>query len=211
MSEALFSKKRTCHVKDTCWGNNPISFQVLGICSALAVTVQVKTAVVMVLALTFVLCMSNVIISLIRRFIPSTIRIIVFLTVISTLVIIIDQILKAYMFDISKQLTVFVGLIITNCIVMGRAEAFAMNNGPWDAFLDGLGNSLGYGMFLVLIAIPREILGSGKLMGYTIIPQAAYDAGYQNAGIMVLAPGAFLLLGLIIWAQKEYMARKGGV
>jgi len=210
MSESLLSPKRVGYVKDAFWENNPISFQVLGICSALAVTVQIKAAIVMVLALTFVLCLSNVVISLIRNFIPASIRIIVFLSIIASLVIIADQILKAYMFDISKQLTIFVGLIITNCIVMGRAEAFAMSNGPWESFLDGLGNSMGYGIYLILVSIPRELLGSGKLMGYTVIPDSFYEAGYQNAGIMALAPGAFLLLGLFIWLQKEMMARKSG-
>ena len=210
MSESLLSAKRVGLVKDALWENNPISFQILGICSALAVTVQVKTAIVMVLALTFVLCLSNVVISLIRSFIPTSIRIIVFLSVISTLVILIDQVLKAYMFNMSKQLSVFVGLIITNCIVMGRAEAFAMGHSPWEAFLDGLGNSMGYGIYLIMVAVPRELLGSGKLMGYQIIPDAAYEAGYANAGIMVLAPGAFLLLGLFIWLQREFMEHKKG-
>lgn len=205
--EQLFSKKRVEHLKQFFWENNPISFQVLGICSALATTTQVKTALVMIMALTFVVCLSNVAISMIRKYIPTSIRIIVFLVVIASLVIVIDQLLKAFLFDTSKKLSVYVGLIITNCIVMGRAEAFAMQNNPWDSFLDGLSNSAGYGIFLLLVAIPRELLGSGKILGYNIIPQSFYNAGYKNAGIMLLAPSAFILLGLLIWAQKEVTIR----
>lgn len=202
MAQALISKKDRKIVKDALWDNNPITFQVLGICSALAVTVQLKTALVMCVALTTVLAFSNTIISLLRNLIPSKIRIIVQLSVISTLVILADQLLKAYMYDVSKQLSVFVGLIITNCIVMGRAEAYAMANPPWKSFLDGLGNGMGYSAILILVAIGREILGSGTLLGFTVIPQSAYDAGYVNCGVMVLAPGAFFLLGLIIWVQR---------
>jgi len=168
----------------------------------LAVTVQLKTALVMCAALTVVLTLSNVIISSIRELIPSKIRIIVQLSVISTLVILADQFLKAYMYDVSKQLSVFVGLIITNCIVMGRAEAFAMANGKLKSFWDGLGNGLGYSSILILVAIGRETLGSGTLLGYHVVPQALYDMGYVNCGVMVLAPGAFFLLGIIIWAQR---------
>ncbi len=182
--------------------DNPITKQVLGICSALAVTVKVDTALVMTAALTFVLVFSNIIISLLRNFIPTKVRIIVFLTVIASLVILADQILKAYLFDISKQLSVFVGLIITNCIVMGRAEAFATQNGVKASALDGLGNSFGYGIILILVAMFREILGSGTFFGFTVIPQAAYNAGYENMGLMLLAPGAFIVLGLIIWVQR---------
>lgn len=207
--EELFSKKRVKHIKDVFWDSNPVSVQILGICSALAVTVQLKTALVMVLALTFVLCLSNVSISLIRKLIPNNIRIIVFLVVIASLVVIIDELLKAFLFDVSKQLSVFVGLIITNCIVMGRAEAFAMGNNTWDSFLDGLGNSMGYGIFLILVAIPREIFGSGTLLGYQVIPQSLYDWGYQNSGIMLLAPAAFIILGLLIWGQRQLMILKG--
>ena len=207
--ESIFSRKRLSHIRETFWQANPISNQVLGICSALAVTVKVDKAIVMIVALTFVLCLSNVVISLIRNFIPNNIRIIVFLVVIAAAVGIIDEILKAYVFEISKQLSVFVGLIITNCIVMGRAEAFAMGNGPWDSFLDGLGNSAGYGMFLLLVAIPREIFGSGKLLGFQIIPQEIYDLGYINSGFMLLAPAAFILLGLFIWLQKEFSTEEG--
>jgi len=202
MAKTLLSKKDRKIVKDALWDNNPITFQVLGICSALAVTVQLKTALVMCAALTFVVAMSNVIISLIRNLIPSKIRIIVQLSVISSLVILADQFLKAYMYDVSKQLSVFVGLIITNCIVMGRAEAYAMANPPWKSFLDGLGNGLGYSCVLILVATGREILGSGTLLGYHIVPQFLYDHGYVNCGIMVLAPGAFFLLGIIIWIQR---------
>ena len=202
MAQKLLSKANQKIVKDGLWDNNPITFQILGICSALAVTVQLKTALVMCAALTFVLAMSNVIISLLRNMIPSKIRIIVQLSIISTLVILADQFLKAYMYDVSKQLSVFVGLIITNCIVMGRAEAYAMANPPGKSFLDGLGNGLGYSGVLILVAIGREILGSGTLLGFAVIPQSFYDMGYVNCGVMVLAPGAFFLLGIIIWIQR---------
>jgi len=202
VTQKLFSKESRHIVKDGLWDNNPITFQILGICSALAVTVQLKTALVMCAALTFVLAMSNVIISLLRNMIPSKIRIIVQLSIISSLVILADQFLKAYMYDVSKQLSVFVGLIITNCIVMGRAEAYAMANPPKKAFLDGLGNGLGYSGVLILVAIGREILGSGTLLGFPVIPQFLYDHGYVNCGVMVLAPGAFFLLGIIIWIQR---------
>jgi Na+-transporting NADH:ubiquinone oxidoreductase subunit D len=202
MPEALLSKKNKRIVKDALWDSNPITFQVLGICSALAVTVQLKTALVMCVALTFVVAMSNTVISLMRKMIPSKIRIIVELSVISSLVIIADQFLKAYMYDVSKQLSVFVGLIITNCIVMGRAEAFAMQNPPWKSFLDGLGNGLGYSVILILVAIGREILGSGTLLGFRVIPESLYGMGYVDCGLMVLAPGAFFLLGIIIWIQR---------
>lgn len=200
--EKLFSKKNMRILREPLSDNNPITFQVLGICSALAVTVQMKTALVMSLAVMFVLSLSNVTISVLRKYIPSKIRIIIELAVISTLVILVDQILKAYLYDISKQLSVFVGLIITNCIIMGRAEAFALQNKPWPSFLDGLGNALGYGWILMVIATGREILGSGSFMGFQIIPDAVYAAGYENMGLMVLAPGAFILLGLLVWAQR---------
>ena len=202
MPQAILTKKDRKIIKDGLWDNNPITFQILGICSALAVTVQLKTALVMCAALTFVLSLSNVIISLLRNMIPSKIRIIVQLSVISSLVILADQFLKAYMYDVSKQLSVFVGLIITNCIVMGRAEGYAMSNPPFKSFLDGLGNSFGYSAVLILVAIGREILGSGTLLGYHVIPQSFYDTGYVNCGVMVLAPGAFFLLGAIIWIQR---------
>ena len=182
--------------------NNPITRQVLGICSALAVTVKMDTAIVMTLALTFVLVFSNIIISMMRNLIPAKVRIIVFLTVIASLVILADQLLKAFLFDISKQLSVFVGLIITNCIVMGRAEAFATQNPVKESALDGLGNSLGYGLILILVAFFRELLGSGTLLGFQIVPQALYDIGFQDMGLMLLAPGAFIVLGLLIWVQR---------
>jgi len=202
MAQTLISKQDRKIVKDAIWDNNPITFQVLGICSALAVTVQLESTLVMCAALTTVLAMSNTIISLLRNLIPSKIRIIVQLSIISTLVILADQFLKAYMYDVSKQLSIFVGLIITNCIVMGRAEAYAMANPPWKSFLDGLGNGLGYSAILILIAIGRESLGSGTLLGYPVVPQFLYDLGYVNCGLMVLAPGAFFLLGIIIWIQR---------
>lgn len=190
---------------DPLWKNNPISIQVLGICSALAVTVQLKTALVMSLALIFVLSGSNVTISALRRYIPGNIRIIFELSVISTLVIIADQLLQAFMYDISRQLSVFVGLIITNCIVMGRAEAFAMSNPPLLSLLDGLGNGMGYGAVLVATAFFRELLGSGKLLGYSVIPSQFYAAGYENMGFMLLAPAAFIVIGLLVWLQKSIM------
>lgn len=200
--EALFSKKNLKALREPLSSNNPITFQVLGICSSLAVTVQMKTALVMALAVMFVTAMSNVSISLLRKQIPSKIRIIVELAVVASLVILVDQVLKAFLYDISKQLSVFVGLIITNCIIMGRAEAFALQNKPWPSFLDGLGNGLGYGWILMVIAIGRETLGSGSFLGFQIIPDSWYAAGYENMGLMVLAPGAFILLGLLVWAQR---------
>jgi Na+-transporting NADH:ubiquinone oxidoreductase subunit D len=200
--EKLFSKKNKRILSDPLSDNNPITLQILGICSALAVTVQVPTALVMSGAVIFVLTLSNVIISLLRNKIPSKIRIIVELAVVATLVILVDQILKAYLFDISKKLSVFVGLIITNCIILGRAEAFALQNKPWPSFLDGLGNALGYAIILIVVATGREILGSGSFFGFQLIPDAFYAAGYENMGLMVLSPGAFILLGLIIWAQR---------
>ena len=177
--------------------NNPITRQVLGICSALAVTVKIEQALVMTLALTFVLTMSNTIVSMLRNFIPSSIRIIVQLTVIATLVSLIDKILLAYMYDVSKALSVFVGLIITNCIVMGRADAFAMQNSVKDSFIDGVGNALGYGLILIIVAAFRELLGFGTLLDFRILPE------FANNGLMLLAPGAFIILGLIIWAQRS--------
>jgi len=200
---ALLSGKNKRALYDPLIDNNPINKQVLGICSALAVTVQIKTALVMTLAVIFVLGFSNLIVSLLRNMIPGKIRIIVELTIIASLVILVDQVLKAFLFDISKQLSVFVGLIITNCIVMGRAEAFALQNKAWPSFLDGIGNGLGYGLILILVSTGRELLGSGSLFGFMVIPQSFYDAGYQNMGLMVLAPGAFILLGLIIWIQRS--------
>jgi Na+-transporting NADH:ubiquinone oxidoreductase subunit D len=190
--------------------NNPITIQVLGICSALAVTVQVKNGIVMSLAVIFVLSMSNLVISLIRNWIPGKIRFIVELAVIASLVIFIDQMLKAYSYQMSKQLSVFVGLIITNCIVMGRAEAFAMGNKPVISMIDGLGNGLGYGYILVLVSAAREVLGSGTFLGYQVVPQSIYGANggwYENMGIMVLAPGAFILLSLLVWTINAIVLR----
>ena len=184
------------------WESNPISGQILGICSALAVTVQLKTAIVMSLALTFVLAFSNLLISLMRKFIPRNIRIIVELTVIATLVIFADQILQAFLYDISKQLSVFVGLIITNCIILGRAETYALGNPPFLSLLDGIGNGLGYSQILITVAVLREFFGAGKLFGFQVIPDTFYAAGYDNMGLMVLAPGAFIAIGLIVWLQK---------
>ena len=200
----LFDKKMRKVMQDPLIDNNPITVQVLGICSALAVTVQVNRAIVMAAAVIAVLCASNVLISLIREWIPPSIRIIVQLSIIASLVIVVDQILQAFVYDIAKQLSVFVGLIITNCIVMGRAEAYAMANPPWQSFLDGLGNGLGYGGILVVVSIFRELLGSGTLLGFTVVPAVAYDLGYVNMGLMVLAPGAFIILGLLIWAQRAW-------
>ena len=199
MSNKIFS--------DPLINNNPITRQVLGVCSALAVTVKLEMAIVMALALTFVVTFSNLIVSLLRNHIPSNVRIIVQLMVIATLVILVDQVLQAYMYDVSKQLSVFVGLIITNCIVMGRAEAFAMSNGPKDSALDGLGNGIGYGSILIIVSIFRELLGSGQLYGYQIIPLSIYanqGGWYMDNGLMLLAPGAFIVLGLLIWAQRAY-------
>jgi Na+-transporting NADH:ubiquinone oxidoreductase subunit D len=184
---------------------NPITIQILGICSALAVTVKLETAVVMALALTTVTTGSNVVISLLRNTIPSRIRMIVEMVVVSTLVIAADQVLRAYLYDISRQLSVFVGLIITNCIVMGRLEAFALKNPPGLSLWDGLGNGAGYGMVLIAVAAIRELVGSGKLFGHAIIPEIAYRAGYVNNGLMLLAPGAFIVLGLLIWAQRTWI------
>ncbi|ABW68343.1 NADH:ubiquinone reductase (Na(+)-transporting) subunit D [Desulfosudis oleivorans] len=185
------------------WENNPINIQMLGICSALAVTVQLKTALVMGLAMTFVVSFSSLIISALRNLIPRNIRIIVELAVISSLVILCDEFLKAFMYDTSKQLSVFVGLIITNCIVLGRAESFALANPPHLAFLDGLGNGAGYASVLIIVAAIRELLGAGKLLGVQVIPGAAYSAGYEDAGFMLLAPAAFIIIGLLVWLQKS--------
>lgn len=201
--EALFSKKNRQIVKDPLDDTNPVTVQVLGICSALAVTVQVKPAIIMALGVTFVTAFSNLIVSFMRKGIPNRIRIIVQLIVVATLVTIVDQMLKAYMFDVSKKLSVFVGLIITNCIVMGRLEAFALGQKPWPAFLDGIGNGLGYGLILVVVASVREIFGSGKWLGFNVIPQWAYDHGYVNNGLMVLPPAALFIIGIYIWIQRN--------
>lgn len=210
--EALFSKKNRGLLTDPLNDDNPITVQVLGICSALAITVQLKPAIVMSLAVLFVLVFSNVIVSLIRNLIPSRIRIIVQLLIVASLVILVDQFLKAYAYDVSKELSVFVGLIITNCIIMGRLEAFALGNGPWKSFLDGVGNALGYGAILIIVAFFRELLGSGKLMGYEILGHKAktiaestglYHYGYENNGFMLLSPMALITVGVIIWFQRS--------
>ncbi|PID40257.1 MAG: NADH:ubiquinone reductase (Na(+)-transporting) subunit D [Proteobacteria bacterium] len=183
--------------------NNPVFIQSLGICSALAVTVQLKTAIVMALAMTMVTAFSSLIISAMRNVIPRNIRMIVELSVIASLVILADEVLRAFFYDISKQLSVFVGLIITNCIVMGRAETYALGNPPLQSFMDGLGNGTGYGMVLITVAFIRELLGSGKLLGVPVVPQAFYDYGYMNMGFMQLAPAAFIIIGLLVWLQKN--------
>jgi Na+-transporting NADH:ubiquinone oxidoreductase subunit D len=183
---------------------NPITVQVLGICSALAVTVQMKPAIVMALSVTVVTAFSNLIISFGRNTIPPRIRIIIQLVVVAFLVIVVDQILKAYVYDVSKKLSVFVGLIITNCILMGRLEAFAMSNKPWESFLDGIGNGAGYGLILITLAVLRELFGSGSLMGYKIIPESFYEIGYKDNGMMILPPMALITVGVIIWIQRSY-------
>ena len=182
--------------------DNPVIVQVLGICSALAVTAKLQPAVVMTISVIAVLAFANVIISLLRKTIPTSIRIIVQLVVVAALVVIVDQILKAYTYDVSKQLSVFIGLIITNCIIMGRLEAFALNNRPWPAFLDGVGNGLGYGIILIIVAFFRELLGSGTLWGCQVIPQWWYNAGYQNNGMMILPPMALITVACIIWVHR---------
>jgi Na+-transporting NADH:ubiquinone oxidoreductase subunit D len=206
--DGMFSKTNIKLLSNPLNSDNPITVQVLGICSALAVTVQTKNAIIMALSVTVVVAFSNMIISLIRNLIPNSIRIIVQLVIVAFLVIVVDQILKAYSYDVSKQLSVFVGLIITNCIVMGRLEAFALGNGPWKSFLDGIGNGFGYGIILVIISVIREILGSGKLMGIEILGNATektglYAYGYVNNGFMLLAPMALIIVGAIIWVQRS--------
>ena len=185
--------------------NNPVFIQSLGICSALAVTVQLNTAIVMGLAMTFVTALSSLTISAMRNVIPRNVRMIVELSVIASLVILADEVLRAFFYDISKQLSVFVGLIITNCIVMGRAETFALGNPPLKSFLDGLGNGAGYGSVLVAVAFIRELLGAGTLFGVAVVPQVLYDLGYMNMGFMQLAPAAFIIIGLLVWLQKSLM------
>ncbi len=200
--ESLFSPKNIKLLTQPLNKDNPITIQVLGICSALAVTVKLKPSVVMALSVVFVLAVSNVVTSLLRKTIPPRIRIIVQLTIIAMLVILVDQFLKAFVFDVSKQLSVFVGLIITNCIVMGRLEAFAMANKPWQSFLDGMGNAMGYGIILIIVGFFRELLGSGTLWNYKVIPEAFYNAGYFNNGMMILPPMALIIVGVIIWVQR---------
>lgn len=202
-AEPLFSPKNRKLIKDPLNDSNPITVQVLGICSALAVTVQMKPSIVMALSVVVVTAFSNLTISVMRNIIPDRIRIIVQLVVVAALVILVDQVLKAFVYDVSKQLSVFVGLIITNCIVMGRLEAFAMANKPWPSFLDGIGNGLGYGIILVLVSAVRELFGSGKLMGYQVVPDVAYKMGYFNNGLTILPPMALIIVGIIIWIQRS--------
>ena len=200
------SAKNLKLIKNPLSKENPITVQVLGICSALAVTAQVKPALVMAISVIVVVALSNVIISLMRNTIPPRIRIIVQLLVVAMMVILVDQFLKAFVYDVSKQLSVFVGLIITNCIVMGRLEAFAMQNKPWESFLDGIGNGLGYGLILLIIAFFRELFGSGTLLGYQIIPESWYAANggfYYNNGLFILPPMALIIVGIIIWVHRS--------
>ena len=198
----MLSKKNKGILFNPLSKNNPVVVQVLGICSVLAVTAKLEPALVMGISVIAVLAFSNVIISLIRNTIPNNIRIIVQLVVVAALVIIVDQILKAYTYEVSKALSVFIGLIITNCILMGRLEAFALSNKPWPAFLDGVGNGLGYAIILVIVGFFRELLGSGSLMGYKVIPQSFYDMGYMDNGLMILPPMALITVACIIWVQR---------
>jgi len=206
--EPLFSSKNLKLIKEPLNDSNPITVQVLGICSALAVTVKLKPSVVMAISVIAVLTVSNVVISLLRKHIPPRIRIIVQLTVIATMVILVDEILQAFSYEVSKQLSVFVGLIITNCIIMGRLEAFALGNKPWPAFLDGIGNAAGYGIILIIVAFFRELLGSGTIWGYPVMEKTGlYNIGYENNGLMILPPMALIVVGIIIWIQR-YRNRK---
>ena len=200
---AILNKKNKAALFNPLSKDNPVIVQVLGICSCLAVTAKLEPAIVMGISVTAVTAFSNVIISLIRNTIPNSIRIIVQLVVVAALVIIVDQFLKAYNYEVSKQLSVFIGLIITNCILMGRLEAFALSNKPWPAFLDGVGNGIGYAIILIIAAAVRELLGSGTLLGCQIIPQALYDAGYQNNGLMILPPMALITVACIIWVHRS--------
>jgi len=207
-SEPLFSKKNRKLITDPITDDNPITIQVLGICSALAITAQLKASIVMAISVLFVLGVGNVVISLMRNIIPSKIRIIVQLIVVATLVIIVDLVLKAFAYELSKELSVFIGLIITNCIIMGRFEAFALGNGPWKSFLDGIGNAAGYGIILIIVGFFRELLGSGTLLGYQVLGDPIektwlYSTGYENNGFMLLSPMALIVVGLIIWVQRS--------
>lgn len=204
----ILSKKDAALITDPLADNNPITIQVLGICSALAITAELKASIVMAVSVLFVMGLGNVVISLMRNIIPSKIRIIVQLVVVATLVIVVDQVLKAFAYELSKTLSVFVGLIITNCIIMGRFEAFALANGLWRSFLDGIGNAAGYGFILVVIGFFRELLGSGTLLGYKVLGDpiektGLYAIGYENNGFMLLSPMALIVVGLIIWVQRS--------
>tara|TARA_R110002049_G_scaffold181498_4_gene348953 strand:- start:1419 stop:2081 length:663 start_codon:yes stop_codon:yes gene_type:complete len=203
VKEPLFSKKNKKLLSDPLNDDNPITIQVLGICSALAITVQVKQAFVMSVSVLAVMIFANLIVSLMRNLIPSRVRIIVQLVIVAALVILVDQILKAFVYDVSKQLSVFVGLIITNCIIMGRLEAFALANKPFPSILDAIGNAAGYAWILIVVAVFREFFGSGKLWGVQLIPQAVYDFGYFNNGLMILPPMALITVGIIIWVQRS--------
>ena len=201
--DSLFSKKRMTLLRDPLNDSNPITVQALGVCSALAITVQLKPAIVMAISVMVVLSVANVLISLMRKLIPSRIRIIVQLVVIAALVILVDEVLKAFVYDVSKELSVFVGLIITNCIIMGRLEAFGMANKPWESFLDGIGSSFGYAWILIVVAFFRELLGSGTLYGYPVLEKMGlYEIGYENNGMMILPPMALITVGIIIWIQR---------
>ena len=204
-NDPLFSKKNKKLLSDPFNDNNPITVQVLGICSALAITVKLQPAIVMALSVVFVMAAGNIIVSLMRNLVPNRIRIIVQLVVVAFLVVLVDQVLKAFVYDVSKELAVFVGLIITNCIIMGRLEAFALGNNVWRSFLDGIGNAVGYGVILIIVAFFRELLGSGQLIGYQVIPEAWYLANggfYSNNGFMLLPPMALITVGIIIWIQR---------
>jgi len=204
----LLTKKDAGLILDPLADNNPITIQVLGICSALAITAELEASIVMSVAVIFVLGIGNVVISLMRNIIPSKIRIIVQLIVVATLVIIVDQVLKAFAYELSKTLGAFVGLIITNCIIMGRFEAFALGNGPWKSFLDGIGNALGYGVILIIVGFFRELLGSGTLLGFPVLGDpiaktGLYATGYENNGFMIIPPAALIVVGIIIWVQRS--------
>ncbi|MEG1544993.1 MAG: NADH:ubiquinone reductase (Na(+)-transporting) subunit D [Tannerellaceae bacterium] len=199
----LFSNKNKAVLFNPLSKNNPVVVQMIGICSALAVTAKLEPAIVMAISVTVVVAFANVIISLMRNTIPNRIRIIVELVVVAALVTIVSEVLKAYAYDVNKQLSVFVGLIVTNCILMGRLEAFALGNGPWESFLDGVGNGLGYGIILVIVAFFRELLGSGTLFGIQIIPEAVYSIGYVNNGLMILPPMALIVVAVIIWVHRS--------
>ena len=198
----LLSKKNKEALNTPLFKENPVTVQVLGICSALAVTSKLEPAIVMGLSVTIIVAMANVIISLIRNTIPNRIRIIVQLVVVAALVTLVSEVLKAFLYDVSVQLSVYIGLIITNCILMGRLEAFAMQNKPWPSFLDGIGNGVGYAMILVVVAFFREFFGTGALLGIQIIPESAYEAGYMNNGLMLMTPAAFILIACIVWFQR---------
>jgi Na+-transporting NADH:ubiquinone oxidoreductase subunit D len=201
---SIFSSKNFKLLANPMNMENPVTVQILGICSALAVTTKLKPAIVMGISVTVVTAVSNLVISIMRNYIPPRIRIIVQLVVVATMVILVDQILRAFVYDVSKQLSVYVGLIITNCIIMGRLEAYAMGNKPWPSFIDGLGNGVGYAMILIVVAFIRELLGSGAILGYKVVPQSFYDFGYVNNGMMIMPTMALVLVGVIIWIQRSF-------